>query len=140
MNLGDGKEVGRGQPSPNSTAPSAPIAEEEDIGGTTPYTPTPQDCSPNRSALHLLPDTTDSPSYTYGPSAPDLPPYSEDLAPPPKQSGGERNPLVTLPKVGEVRVGVNLVRAARRLLSFLAQVDAQPALYRGPLVTQALRR
>lgn len=144
--------------------PSAPIAEEEDVGGTTPGcqgspmntaedsargSPRPEGGSQAPEAPSApSEDTTDTTAYTYGPSAPDLPPYSKDFARPsarrtdrdPASQGQPRGPPVVPPQVRQVRIGVNLVRAARRLLSFLAEVDEKPALYRGPLVSQALRR
>ncbi|XP_064099104.1 uncharacterized protein LOC135210199 isoform X2 [Macrobrachium nipponense] len=81
----------------------------------------------------------------YLPSAPpdETPPGNQESPPSPPE-GPRPTPAmfapVVRPDVKQVRIGVNLVRAAKRLLSFLATVDEHKALYQGPLVSAALRR
>ncbi|XP_068244397.1 dentin sialophosphoprotein-like [Palaemon carinicauda] len=79
----------------------------------------------------------------YLPSAPpDETPSGRQESPPspPEEPRGTMAASVVRPDIKQVRIGVNLVRAAKRLLSFLATVDEHKALYQGPLVSAALRR
>ena len=142
-------------PSPNLTrlpVPSAPIAEEEDVGGTTPC---PQSSPLNEGILKptnhektaLETDIPDS-AFTHSSPAPDLPPYSPTMAPRKGARKGkglrgdearEGEPQ-NVPQPRKVRTSVNLVRAARRLLVFLAKVDRHGRLYKGELVERAIRR
>lgn len=132
------------------TAPSAPPLPDDTSPSEGPpaITSKPQPASTGHTSNA---DSTDSAERRpFRPSAPDLPSYEDaviaSLAPnangdsrTPKTPGAAPRPSA-LPRVRDVRVGVNLVRAAGKLLTFLATVDAHPALYSGPLVTAALRR
>ncbi|CAL4111640.1 unnamed protein product [Meganyctiphanes norvegica] len=87
----------------------------------------------------FAPSAPSLPSTPIRPSAPPEPPET-----PRTSKGQDKTDSLTHPslskKVKEVRVGINLVRCASRLLKFLATVDQKPELYRGPVVKQALRR
>lgn len=126
--------------------PSAPIAEEEDVSGTTPYPATSPEHIP-QSPPKYEEMTMDTPDSIFPHAVDhDLPRYSPSMAPSNAQG-------VLAPEVGsegvegrrrlrprDVRVGVNLVRAGKRLLKFLATVDAHGGLYRGELVEKAIIR
>lgn len=131
------------------TAPSAPLLPDDTSSSASPATTSKPDPAPTGHTSNT--DSTDSAERRpFRPSAPDLPSYEDaviaSLAPEaggdsrtPKAPGAAKQPSA-LPRVRDVRVGVNLVRAAGKLLTFLATVDAHPALYSGPLVKAALRR
>lgn len=132
--------------------PSAPIAEEEDDGGTTPASlPSPSHHMPQDPPKYekLSADAIDS-LFPHASKENDLPPYSPTMAPPRKpqrvhwasETGlRERDKPAALPtRKDSFRVGVNLVRAAKRLLEYLRRVDFHGGLYEGELVERALVR
>lgn len=133
-----------------SSAPSAPpLPDDTTPSSASPATTPKPEPAPTGHTSNA--DSTDSAERRpFRPSAPDLPSYEDAVIASltPEAGGDSRTPKApgaapkpsALPRVRDVRVGVNLVRAAGKLLTFLATVDAHPALYSGPLVKAALRR